>query len=170
MKVAVLIPCYNEEQTIEKVVKDFKRELPEANIYVYDNNSTDNTYENAKKAGAIVRKEPKQGKGNVVKTMFKEVEADIYIMVDGDDTYYAKDVHKLMKPVIEGNADMVVGDRITSGKYKIENKKKLHEFGNKIVPTIINTIFKTQIKDAMSGYRVFSKSFVKNIKTKSENF
>ena len=123
MKVAVLIPCYNEELTVKKVVEDFKKELPDADIYVYNNNSTDKTVELAKAAGAIVRNEYKQGKGNVVKRMFEDVEADIYVLVDGDDTYPASSVHDLIKPVAEGSVDMAVGDRLSNGTYKKENKR-----------------------------------------------
>ena len=127
-KIAVIIPCYNEELTIEKVVKDFKKELPEADIYVYDNNSKDKTVEIAKNAGAIVRKENRQGKGNVVRTMFREIEADIYVMVDGDDTYPAEFVHKLIEPIIKDEADMTIGDRLSNGTYQQEIKKSFHEF------------------------------------------
>ena len=133
MKTAVLIPCYNEEITIEKVIKDFKKELPEADIYVYDNNSKDKTAEIARKNGAIVKHEYTQGKGNVVRSMFRDIDADIYIMVDGDDTYPAEEVHKLIKPIVDGEADMVIGDRLTNGTYQKENKRHFHEFGNNLV-------------------------------------
>ena len=169
MKVAVLIPCYNEELTVEKVVKDFRKELKDADIYVYDNNSKDNTAKLAKKAGAIVRHEYKQGKGHVVKSMFYDIDADIYIMVDGDDTYPADAVHKLMQPVIDGNADMVNGDRLSS-TYFTENKRLFHNFGNKLVKNSINFLFKSNVKDIMTGYRVFNKKFVKNVPIMSPNF
>lgn len=169
-KVAVLIPCYNEEYTIEKVVKDFQKELPEADIYVYDNNSKDKSIEKAKKAGAIVRKENRQGKGNVVRTMFNEIEADIYIMVDGDDTYPAEYVHQLIEPIINNEADITVGDRLSNGTYKQENKRSFHNFGNKLVRKSINTLFNSQLKDIMTGYRAFNKMFVKNMPVMSPNF
>lgn len=170
MKIAVLVPCYNEELTIEKVVKDFKKELPEADIYVYDNNSKDKTIELAKKAGAIVRKENRQGKGNVVRTMFREIDADIYVMVDGDDTYPAEFVHQLIEPVVNGEADMTIGDRLSNGTYSKEIKKNFHEFGNNIVRSSINFLFKCKLKDIMTGYRVFTKTFVKNFPAISPNF
>ena len=169
-KIAVLIPCYNEEVTIEKVIKDFKKELPEADIYVYDNNSKDKTAEIAKANGAIVRHEYKQGKGNVVRSMFYDIEADLYIMVDGDDTYPAEFVHQLIKPVEEGRADMAIGDRLSNGTYQKENKRHFHEFGNNLVKKGINILFKTNLKDIMTGYRVFSKKFVKNMPVMSPKF
>ena len=169
-KIAVLVPCYNEELTIEKVVKDFKKELPEADIYVYDNNSKDKTAEIAKKAGAIVRKENRQGKGNAVRTMFKDIDADLYVMVDGDDTYPAEFVHELIKPVEDGEADMCIGDRLTQGNYQKEVKKHFHNFGNNLVRTTINVLFKTKLKDIMTGYRVFTKEFVKNFPVMSPGF
>ncbi len=170
MKVAVLIPCYNEETTIEKVVRDFKRELPEADIYVYDNNSKDKTVEKAREAGAIIRYEYNQGKGNVVRRMFREVNADIYVMVDGDDSYPAEDVHKLIEPIQEGKADMVIGDRLSNGTYKKENKRTFHEFGNSLVKKTINKLFNSKLKDIMTGYRVFNNIFVKNMPVLSEGF
>ncbi len=170
MKIAVLIPCYNEELTIEKVIKDFKKELPNADIYVYDNNSKDKTAEIAKKNGAIVKHEYRQGKGNVVRSMFRDVDADIYVMVDGDDTYPAEEVHKLIKPIVEGKADMVIGDRLTNGTYQKENKRHFHEFGNNLVRKSINILFKTNLKDIMTGYRVFNKIFVKNMPVMSPKF
>ena len=169
-KIAVLIPCYNEELTVAKTVRDFKKELPEADIYVYDNNSTDNTAALAKEAGAIVRKEPHQGKGNVVRTMFREIEADAYVLVDGDDTYPAEEVHQLLKPVLEDNADMVIGDRLSNGTYYSENKRAFHEFGNNMVRDLINRLFHGSIKDIMTGYRVFSRRFVKCMPVRSEGF
>lgn len=168
-KIAVLIPCYNEELTIEKVVKDFTRELPEATIYVYNNNSTDKTAEIAKKAGAKVINEYQQGKGNVVRSMFKNIDADYYIMVDGDDTYPAEEVHKLLAPVKEGRADMVIGDRLSSTYYKV-NKRPFHNTGNYLVKLLINLIFRSNINDVMTGYRAFSKKFVKSIPIVSNGF
>ena len=170
MKTAVLIPCYNEEITIEKVIKDFKKELPDAEIYVYNDNSKDKTAEIAEKNGTIVRHEYRQGKGNVVRSMFREIDADIYVMVDGDDTYPAEEVHKLIKPVVDGDADMVIGDRLTNGTYQKENKRHFHEFGNNLVKKSINVAFKTDIKDIMTGYRVFNKLFVKTMPVMSPKF
>ena len=170
MKIAVLIPCYNEEITIEKVIKDFKKELPSADIYVYDNNSKDKTAQIAKKNGAIVRHEYRQGKGNVVRSMFRDIDADIYVMVDGDDTYPAEEVHKLIEPIKNGQADMVIGDRLTNGTYKNENKRQFHEFGNNLVKNSINKLFKTNLKDIMTGYRVFNKLFVKTMPVLSPKF
>ncbi|RGR70963.1 glycosyltransferase [Holdemania filiformis] len=169
-KIAVLIPCYNEELTVEKVVTDFKRELPAADIYVYDNNSKDKTADLASAAGAIVRKETAQGKGNVVRTMFKNIDADVYILVDGDDTYPADEVHKLIQPVLEGNADMVIGDRLSNGTYFEENKRGFHGFGNNLVKNLINFLFKSNINDIMTGYRVYSRRFVKNMPVMSSGF
>ena len=169
-KIAVLIPCYNEEITIEKVIKDFKKELPQAEIYVYDNNSKDKTAEIAKNNGAIVKHEYKQGKGNVVRSMFRDIDADIYIMVDGDDTYPAEEVHKLIEPIRNGQADMVIGDRLTNGTYQNENKRKFHEFGNNLVRNSINKLFKAKLKDIMTGYRVFNKIFVKTMPVMSPKF
>lgn len=170
MKTAVLIPCYNEELTIEKVIKDFKKELPDADIYVYDNNSKDKTAQIAKANGAIVKHEYRQGKGNVVRSMFRDIDADIYVMVDGDDTYPAEEVHKLIKPVQEGRADMAIGDRLTNGTYQKENKRHFHEFGNNLVRKSINVLFNTKLKDIMTGYRVFNKVFVKNMPVMSPKF
>lgn len=170
MKTAVLIPCYNEELTIEKVIKDFKKELPEAEIYVYDNNSKDKTAQIAEENGAIVRHEYRQGKGNVVRSMFRDIDADIYVMADGDDTYPAEEVHKLIEPVIKGEADMAIGDRLTNGTYQKENKRHFHEFGNNLVKKAINVAFKTDLKDIMTGYRVFNKLFVKNMPVLSPKF
>lgn len=170
-KIAVLIPCYNEEKTIEKVIKDFKKKLPEAKIYVYNNNSSDKTYEIASSIeGVIVRNEYNQGKGNVVRRMFREVDADIYVMVDGDDTYPAEYVHKLIEPIKEKRADMTVGDRLSNGTYKNENKRKFHQFGNNLVKNTINLLFNNNLKDIMSGYRAFSKMFVKNVPILSSKF
>ena len=169
-KIAVLIPCYNEELTVAKTVRDFKKELPDADIYVYDNNSTDATATLAKEAGAIVRKEPHQGKGNVVRAMFRQTEADIYVLVDGDDTYPAEEVHKLIQPVADGEADMVIGDRLSNGTYYSENKRAFHEFGNNLVRDLINRLFHGSIRDIMTGYRVFSRRFVKCMPVRSEGF
>lgn len=169
-KIAVLIPCYNEELTIEKVIKDFKRELPDADIYVYNNNSKDKTAEIAIKNGAIVVNEYKQGKGNVVRSQFMNIEADLYVMVDGDDTYPAEFVHKLIEPVKNGQADMAIGDRLSNGTYQKENKRPFHEFGNNLVKKAINILFDTDLKDIMTGYRVFNKRFVKNMPVLSQKF
>lgn len=170
-KIAVLIPCYNEEKTIKKVILDFKRELPEAQIYVYNNNSTDETFKIASSIDkVIVRNEFNQGKGNVIRRMFREIDADIYVMVDGDDTYPAEEVHKLIMPIYEGKADMTVGDRLSNGTYKNENKRKFHEFGNNLVKRSINLLFNNNLKDIMSGYRAFNKIFVKNVPILSPKF
>lgn len=169
-KFAILIPCYNEELTIQKVIKDFKKELPNADIYVYDNNSKDKTAQIAIENGAIVRHEYRQGKGNVVRTMFRDVDADIYVMVDGDDTYPAEFVHQLIEPVKNGEADMAIGDRLSNGTYQEENKRHFHEFGNNLVKKAINILFKTDLKDIMTGYRVFSKMFVKNMPVMTPKF
>lgn len=170
MKVAVLIPCYNEELTIEKVIKDFKKELPDSDVYVYDNNSKDKTFEIAKSCGAIVKKEYRQGKGNVVRSMFMDIDADYYIMVDGDDTYPAEFVHSLLEPVISGEANMVIGDRHSNGTYKHENKRAFHNLGNVMVRALINKLFSSDINDIMTGYRSFDKEFVKTIPILSEGF
>lgn len=169
-KVAVLVPCYDEAITIKKVVDDFRRELPNADIYVYDNNSKDDTYKIAKDAGALVKKEFRQGKGHVVRSMFEQINADIYIMVDGDDTYPAKEVDKLLQPILNDEADIVIGDRLSNGSYFSENKRQFHDFGNVLVRNMINTIFRVQLKDIMSGYRVFNKAFVKTIPISSAGF
>ena len=161
-KIAILVPCYNESLTIKKVVSDFKAALPEADVYVYDNNSKDNTYEIAKNAGAIVEKECRQGKGFVIQSMFRDIEADFYVMVDGDDTYPAESVIKLIETAQELNVDMVVGDRLSNGTYEKENKRGFHHFGNSLVKRLVNFFFKSDLKDIMSGYRVFSRKFVKN--------
>ena len=168
-KIAVLIPCYNEELTISKTVSDFKKALPKADIYVYNNNSTDKTVELATKAGAIVRNEYQQGKGNVVRSMFRDIDADIYVLVDGDDTYPAEEVDKLIGPVKDGKADMVIGDRLSS-TYYTENKRPFHNFGNNLVRGLVNFLFKANIRDIMTGYRVFSKKFVKCMPIMSEGF
>lgn len=168
-KVAVLIPCYNEELTVEKTVSDFKRVLPNADIYVYNNNSKDRTKELALKAGAIVKDEYRQGKGAVVRSMFRDIDADVYIMVDGDDTYPAEEVEGLITPVLEGKADMVIGDRLSS-TYYTENKRPFHNFGNSLVKGLINFLFKSDLNDIMTGYRSFSKKFVKCMPVMSDGF
>ena len=168
-KIAVLVPCYNEGKTIEKVVTDFKRVLPEAVIYVYDNNSTDGTAEIAAKAGAVVRHEYYQGKGNLIRRMFQEVDAECYLMVDGDDTYPAESAREMADKVLERNVDMVVGDRLSSTYFE-ENKRPFHNFGNSIVRWGINTFFKNDIKDIMTGYRAFSYRFVKTFPVLSKGF
>ena len=168
-KVAVLIPCYNEEQTIEKVIEETKRYLPEAVIYVYDNNSTDRTALLAERAGAIVRREPIQGKGNVIRRMFREVDAFCYLMVDGDNTYSMEKAPEMVRLVLEQSADMVVGDRLSS-TYFTENKRKFHNFGNTLVRGSINCLFRSNIKDVMTGFRTFSYEFVKTFPVLSRGF
>ncbi len=168
-KIAVLIPCYNESKTIEKVVKDFKVALPDAVIYVYDNNSTDGTDEIARNAGAVVRYEHQQGKGNVIRRMFSEIDAQCYIMVDGDDTYPADFAGDMVRGVLDHKADMVVGDRLSSTYFE-ENKRPFHNFGNSIVRWSINFLFKNDIKDIMTGYRAFSYRFVKTFPVLSKGF
>lgn len=168
-RIAVLIPCYNEEKTIDKVVSDTKRELPDATIYVYDNNSTDNTVQIAKDAGAIVRHEYMQGKGNVIRRMFREINAECYIMVDGDDTYPMEYAKEMADKVLNHNADMVVGDRLSS-TYFTENKRPFHNFGNSLVRKTINQLFDCNIKDIMTGYRAFSYQFVKTFPVLSKGF
>lgn len=169
MKTAVLIPCYNEAKTIGRVVADFKEKMPHADIYVYDNNSTDNTAELAEQAGAIVRYEHKQGKGNVVRTMFREVDADCYVMVNGDDTYPADFGPRLEQLVLSGKADMAVGDRLSS-TYFTENKRPFHNFGNVLVRRMINFLFRAKLNDIMTGARAFSKDFVKSFPVISKGF
>lgn len=168
-KIAVLIPCYNEEQTIEKVVTDVRHYLPEAVVYVYDNNSTDKTAKLAQKAGAMVRHEFKQGKGNVIRRMFREIDAMCYLMIDGDDTYPLDCAEKLVQQVLDCNADMVVGDRLSS-TYFTENKRPFHNFGNSLMRAGINSLFHTDIKDIMTGYRAFSYEFVKTFPVFSQGF
>lgn len=168
-QIAVLIPCYNESKTIKKVVTDFRRELPEAVVYVYDNNSTDGTDEIAKAAGAVVRYEYQQGKGNVIRRMFAEIDAQCYIMVDGDDTYPADQVRKMVDKVLDKHADMVVGDRLSSTYFE-ENKRPFHNLGNSVVRKSINILFKNDIKDIMTGYRAFSYRFVKTFPVLSKGF
>ena len=168
-KMAVLIPCYNESKTIEKVVNDYRKALPEAVIYVYDNNSTDNTAEISEKAGAVVRHEYQQGKGNVIRRMFREIDAECYIMVDGDDTYPAEYGRKMTDMVLNKHVDMVVGDRLSSTYFE-ENKRPFHNFGNSLVRWSINALFKSDIKDIMTGYRAFSYQFVKTFPVLSRGF
>ena len=168
-KIAVLIPCYNESKTIEKVVKDYKKVLPEADIYVYDNNSKDDTDKIASKAGAIVRYEYKQGKGNVIRSMFKQIDADCYLMIDGDDTYPKENAREMCELVLDGKADMVIGDRLSS-TYFTENKRPFHNFGNRLVRGLINTLFKSNVRDIMTGYRAFSYDFVKTLPVLSKGF
>ncbi|MBR6120587.1 MAG: glycosyltransferase [Oscillospiraceae bacterium] len=168
-KIAVLVPCYNEAQSVAKVVTDFRRVLPECTVYVYDNNSTDGTAELAQAAGAVVRREYRQGKGHVIRRMFREIDAECYIMVDGDDTYPAECAPALAAPVLERQADMVVGDRLSS-TYFTENKRPFHNFGNSLVRWAINTIFHSQIQDVMTGYRAFNYQFVKSFPVLSKGF
>ena len=168
-KIAVLIPCYNESKTIEKVVKDYKKVLPEAEIYVYDNNSTDGTDKIATKAGAIVRYEYKQGKGNVIRRMFKDIDADCYLMIDGDDTYPKENAKEMCDLILDRKADMVIGDRLSSTYFQ-ENKRPFHNFGNKLVRGLINTLFKSNVRDIMTGYRAFSYEFVKTFPVLSKGF
>ena len=168
-KIAVLIPCYNEAKTIKKVVEDFKRELPEATIYVYDNNSKDGTDKIAKEAGAIVKYETRQGKGNVIRTMFREIDAEAYVMVDGDVTYPAESAREMVNAVLEENVDMVVGDRLSSTYFK-ENKRPFHNVGNVTVRALINRIYKSDIRDVMTGLRAFSYNFVKTFPVMSKGF
>jgi len=168
-KIAVLIPCYNESKTIKKVVEDFKRELPEATIYVYDNNSKDGTDEIAREAGAVVRYERMQGKGNVIRTMFREIDAECYVMVDGDDTYPAENAREMCEAILDRNVDMVIGDRLSS-TYFTENKRPFHNFGNVLVRGLINIIYKSNIRDVMTGYRAFSYKFIKTFPVLSKGF
>lgn len=168
-KIAVLIPCYNEAQTIAKVVADFRAALPEAEIYVYDNNSEDGTDEIARQAGAIVRYEYRQGKGNVIRSMFRDIDADCYLMIDGDDTYPAEHACEMVDLVLNRRGDMVIGDRLSSTYFQ-ENKRPFHNFGNSLVRTLINRLFGANVKDIMTGYRAFSKEFVKSFPVLSKGF
>ncbi len=168
-KIAVLIPCYNEAVTIEKVINDYKEVLPEADIYVYDNNSRDHTDEIARQAGAIVRYEYRQGKGNVIRSMFRDIDADCYLMIDGDDTYPKENAREMCDLVLSGRADMVIGDRLSSTYFQ-ENKRPFHNVGNKIVRQLINKLFNNNIKDIMTGYRAFSYTFVKSFPILSKGF
>ena len=168
-KIAVLIPCYNESVTIKKVVEDYKRALPEATIYVYDNNSSDGTDEIAKAAGALVRYEYRQGKGNVIRSMFRDIEAECYLMIDGDDTYPAEHARDMVNLVLEKGVDMVIGDRL-SATYFTENKRPFHNLGNKMVRGLINRFFQSNVKDIMTGYRAFSRLFVESFPVLSKGF
>ena len=168
-KIAVLVPCYNESKTVKKVVEDFRRVLPEATVYVYDNNSTDGTVDIAAKAGAIVRREYRQGKGNVIRSMFRQIDAECYLMIDGDDTYPAKDAKKMCDLVLNKGVDMVIGDRLSS-TYFAENKRPFHNLGNRMVRSIINWLFGSNVRDIMTGYRAFSYQFVKNFPVLSQGF
>ena len=169
-KIAVLLPAYNEEITIQKVISDFRKALPEADIYVYDNNSQDKTNALAREAGAFVKFEPRQGKGNVVRSMFREIDADYYIMADADDTYPASEVEKLLEPLRSGQADMTIGDRLSNGTYSQENKRGFHDFGNNLVRWLINTLYKGNYRDIMTGYRGFNRLFVKTFPVLSPGF
>ena len=168
-KIAVLIPCYNESKTIAKVVKDYKEALPEADIYVYDNNSVDETDKIAREAGAIVRYERRQGKGNVIRSMFHQIDADCYLMIDGDDTYPAENARQMCDEVLSGGADMVIGDRLSSTYFE-ENKRPFHNIGNVTVRYLINKLFHSNVRDIMTGYRAFSRDFVKMFPVLSKGF
>lgn len=167
--IAVLIPCYNESQTIEKVIAEFKTALPEATIYVYDNNSSDNTAELAARAGAVVRFEHQQGKGNVIRSMFRDIDAACYLMIDGDDTYPAEHARDMVAPILTHRAQMVVGDRLSSTYFE-ENKRPFHNVGNRTVRALINVLFKNNVRDIMTGYRAFSYEFVKSFPVLSQGF
>ncbi|MEB7388873.1 glycosyltransferase family 2 protein [Aerococcus viridans] len=167
--IAVLIPCYNESQTIEKVIAEFKTALPEATIYVYDNNSSDNTAELAARAGAVVRFEHQQGKGNVIRSMFRDIDAACYLMIDGDDTYPAEHARDMVAPILAHRAQMVVGDRLSSTYFE-ENKRPFHNVGNRTVRALINVLFKNNVRDIMTGYRAFSYEFVKSFPVLSQGF
>ena len=167
--IAVLIPCFNEALTVKKVIQDWQKEIPEAKIYVYDNNSTDNTAQIAEEAGAIVRYEYRQGKGNVIRSMFNDIDARCYIMIDGDNTYPAESGREISKLVLEGKADMVIGDRLSSTYFQ-ENKRPFHNFGNVIVKNLINFIFGSNVRDIMTGYRAMSYDFVKSFPVVSQGF
>lgn len=168
-KIAVLIPCYNESATIEKVVKDYQKALPEAVIYVYDNNSSDHTDDIARKAGAVVKYEYRQGKGNVIRSMFRDIDAQCYLMIDGDDTYPAENAREMTDLVLNGKADMVIGDRLSS-TYFTQNKRPFHNLGNRVVRSLINHLFKSNVRDIMTGYRAFSRLFVKSFPVLSKGF
>ena len=168
--IAVIIPCYNEALTIGKVIDGFRSELPEATVYVYDNNSTDGTAEIARTRGAIVKYEPRQGKGNVCRQMFRDIDADCYLMVDGDDTYPAESARSLCAPILAGEADMVVGDRLSNGTYAQQNARAFHGFGNDLVRAMIRWIYGYGFEDVMTGYRAMSRPFVKTFPVLSEGF
>ena len=167
--IAILIPCYNEAKTIAKVVSDYRQAIPEAEIYVYDNNSTDRTDEIAREAGATIRYEHRQGKGNVIRTMFREIDADCYLMIDGDDTYPAENAREMIDRVLSHGADMVIGDRLSS-TYFTENKRPFHNAGNVLVRKLVNWFFKGNVTDIMTGYRAFSRTFVKSFPIMSKGF
>ena len=168
--IAVIIPCYNEALTIGKVIDDFHRELPQATVYVYDNNSSDDTSRIATEHGATVRFDPRQGKGNVCRQMFRDIDADAYVMVDGDDTYPAEALMRVLQPVLDGRADMVIGDRLSNGSYERENRRNFHSLGNNLVRSAVNRFFGTSLSDIMTGYRAFSRRFVKNFPALSGGF
>lgn len=168
-QIVVLVPCWNEQETIGKVVKDFRRALPEATVYVYDNNSTDGTAAVASAAGAEVRKEPRQGKGNVLRTMFRDIDADCYVLVDGDDTYPVESAREMVRLVLEEGSDMVIGDRL-SATYAAENKRRFHGFGNGLVRRLVNRVFHGNVTDIMTGYRAFGRGFVKTFPVLSRGF
>ncbi len=170
MRIAILIPCFNEASTVGRVIDEFRNQLPDARIYVFDNNSSDDTYAVAQAHGAIVKREPNQGKGRVVRAMFRAIDADVYVLVDGDDTYPADQVHRLIQPVIQGEADMIVGDRLSGGSYALVSPRAFHSLGNEIVRRLINTLFQTSRGDIMSGYRSLSRAFVKNVTILSSGF
>ncbi len=169
-KIAILLPCYNEEITVDKVINDFKTEFPDADIFLYDNNSSDNSVAIAKKNKVIVRYETRQGKGNVVRSMFKQVEADIFIMADTDGAFLAKDAHKMIEKMQQTGADMIIGNRMSKGQYQARNKRRFHNFGNSLVSWLVNKLFKTNLEDIMTGYRVFNRHFVKNTPILSTGF
>ena len=169
-KVAVLLPCYNEEKAIGKVIQDFKKELPQADIYVYDNNSTDNSVQIARQNQAIVRHVPLQGKANVVRAMFHEVDADVFVMADTDGSHLASDAHAMIEALHERQADMVVGDRMSQGSYHTVNKRRYHNAGNQFICRLINYLFRTKVNDVTSGYRVFNRYFAKNMPVMSSGF
>lgn len=169
-QIAVLLPCYNEELTIGKVIDDFQRVLPTATIYVYDNNSKDRTVEVALEHGAVVKKEPRQGKGNVVRSMFRDIDADYYVMADGDDTYPAEFAPLLLQPIIEGEANFVIGDRLSNGTYSEQNKRSFHDLGNQWVRNLINWVYNGNVHDIMTGFRAFDKFFVKSMPVLSPGF
>jgi glycosyltransferase involved in cell wall biosynthesis len=170
MKLAILIPCYNEALTIEKVVQEVKKEFPEAAVHVYDNNSTDKTAEIAHANGAFVVQESRQGKGNVVRSMFKDIDADVYVLIDGDNACSAESIHDLIKPIIDGRADMVIGERMSNGTYSKENTRAFHSLGNNLVKNLINFFFKSKLTDIMAGYRAFNRYYVKTFPVLSRGF